>query len=139
MGFGDHKIEIDGEHKHGTIFIHSHPVLIKENLPILIMHLNHLVQILARKNNEPPIFFDINNYRKERENLIIELARAAARKVTATKQDISLPAMNSYERRLVHTELAVHPEVTTESVGSGKARYVVVRPILDEKQAKSQS
>ena len=37
--------------------------------------------------------------------------------------------MNSYERRLVHTALAIHPDVTTESVGEGKERYVVIKPI----------
>ncbi|MBI2506918.1 MAG: hypothetical protein HYW00_02165, partial [Candidatus Colwellbacteria bacterium] len=37
-------------------------------------------------------------------------------------------AMNAYERRLVHTELAMRPDVTTESVGT-ISRYVVVKPI----------
>jgi predicted RNA-binding protein Jag len=29
----------------------------------------------------------------------------------------------------VHMELAVHPEVKTESAGEGKERYVVIKPI----------
>ena len=37
--------------------------------------------------------------------------------------------MNSYERRLVHVELAVHPSVTTESAGEGRERYVIIKPI----------
>jgi spoIIIJ-associated protein len=61
--------------------------------------------------------------------LIGELARAAAKKATATKTEISLPAMNSYERRLVHVELAVRPDVKTESAGEGKERYVIIKPI----------
>jgi spoIIIJ-associated protein len=75
------------------------------------------------------VFLDVNNYREERKTLIAELARAAAKKAVATKNDIPLPTMNSYERRLVHTELAIHPEVKTESMGEGKERYVVIRPI----------
>lgn len=129
MGFGDFKVEFDLEHRHGSIFIYDNPTLIKENLPVFVESLNHLAQLLAQKNKEDSLFIDINNYRKEREGLIVELARAAARKALATKEAIPLPAMNSYERRIVHVELAAHPEVQTESQDSGKDRYVVVRPI----------
>lgn len=129
MSFTDYKVEIDAEHRHGTVFIHNDPGLIKENLPLLVESVNHLVQLIARRKDQPPIFIDINNYRKEREALIIELARATARKALSTKREIPLPAMNSYERRLAHIELASHPEVKTESVGRGHNRYVVVKPI----------
>jgi len=126
-GFADWGVEIDAEHNHGSIFIRDHQALIKENLPVLVESLNHLVQLVAKKYEVTPIFFDINNYRRERENLLVELARAAARKVIATKEEISLPAMNSYERRIVHMELAAHPEVVTESYGSGRERFVIVK------------
>lgn len=132
MGFDDYTFEIDEEHRHGRIFIHNHPGLIKEHLPAILESLNHLVQLIAKKENEPPFFFDVNNYRREREELITELARAAARKAVATKESISLPAMNSYERRLIHVELAAHPEVTTESAGADRERYVVVKPIREK-------
>lgn len=129
LRLNDYTLEIDAEHRHGTLFIHEDLSLIQENLPVLVESINHVIQLVARKNNQPPIFLDINNYRRERENLIIELTRATARKVLATKQEIPLPAMNSYERRLAHLELAVHPDVTTESFGRGRNRYVVVKPI----------
>jgi len=129
MGFNDYKVTIDPEHRRGSIFIYDTPTLVKENLPALVSNINHLTQLIAKKKNEEAIFFDVNNYRHDRENLIGELARAAAKKVHATKTNVSLPIMNSYERRIVHTELAIHPEVTTESVGEGKERYVIVKPI----------
>ena len=52
-GFSDYKIEIDSEHNHGVVFIHTDPGLIKENLPIIVESLNHLLQLLTRKNNLP--------------------------------------------------------------------------------------
>jgi len=128
-GFAEYKLEVDPEHRHATIFIHTDIGLIKDNLPNIVESLNYLVQLLARKHNESPYHIDVNNYRKERENLIAELARATARKVVATKQEVPLPIMNSYERRIAHTELAAHPDVRTESVGKGSGRYVMVRPI----------
>ena len=88
--------------------------------------------MVAKKNQKESIFLDINNYRHDREVLIAELAKAAAKKVFTTKQPVSLPAMNSYERRIVHVELALHPEVKTESAGEGKERYVIIMPITTE-------
>ena len=119
MGFSDFRVEIKPERKRASVFIYDNPALIKENLLVLVDSINHLLRMMAKKQNQPTIFFDINNYRQERENLIAELARAAAKKVLQTKEHIQLPAMNSYERRLVHVELAIHPEVTTESIGTG--------------------
>jgi len=132
IGFNDYRIEVQPDQRRGLIFIYDNQYLVKENLSVMVDSLNHLFQMIAKKNNQPPVFFDINNYRQERENLIVELARAAAKKVLTTKKEISLPAMNSYERRLVHVELAVHPDVRTESIGVGKERYVVVKPITEE-------
>lgn len=129
MGFRDYRVDIKPEEKHGALFIYDGGDFLKENLPGIVESVNHLFQMIAKKNEAELIFLDVNNYRQERETLIAELARAAAKKVVATKNEVSLPAMNSYERRLVHVELAVHPEVKTESAGEGKERYVVIRPI----------
>jgi predicted RNA-binding protein Jag len=137
MEFREYRVEIDDEHRHGAIFIYDHPALIKEHLPVLVESMNHLTQLVAKKNSLTPIFFDFNNYRQERQNLIVELARAAAKKALATKMEVSLPAMNSYERRLVHVELAIHPEVVTESMGDGRERYVIIRPSRENDVAKS--
>jgi spoIIIJ-associated protein len=104
----------------------EHPFL-KANIPQIVQDFNHIAQLIAKKNDEPSFFIDINNYRLERERIITELARAAARKAVATKAEISLPAMNAYERRIIHVELAARPEVKTESVGTGKSRYVIVK------------
>lgn len=137
LGFDDYKVDVDAEHHHARLFIHNDPGLVKENLPVMVESFNLLLQLLAKKRNEQPIFLDVNNYRSERESLIVELVRAAARKVVATQKEIPLPVMNSYERRLAHLELAHHPDVFTESVGKGKSRYVVVKPISERSESQA--
>ena len=129
VGFTDYRLEMSEDGNRNSLFIYENETFIRENLPMIVESLNHVLQMIAKKNDAKPIFLDVNNYRHEREGLIAELARAAAKKVTATKQEVSLPAMNSYERRLVHVELAVHPDVTTESLGEGKERYIVIKPL----------
>jgi len=131
VGFKDYRLEIKIDERRGSVFIYEDQEMIKENLPAIVEAVNHILQMVAKKNEVEAIFLDINNYRHDRERLIAELARAAAKKAAATKTDVALPAMNSYERRLVHMELAMHPNVKTESAGEGKERYVIIKPILE--------
>lgn len=98
-------------------------------VPDFVKDFKYILNILARKENQGLYFVDVNNYRKERERLIIELAKAAAQKAIAIKGEVRLPAMNAYERRLVHMELSMRPDVKTESVGEGRERGVVVKPL----------
>lgn len=127
MGFGDFKTEVDLAHRNASIVIYEQPPGFRDYIPLFVESLNHLSHIIAEKHGESAMFIDVNNYRKEREKLLSELARAAARKVVATKEPVTLPAMNSYERRLIHMELAGRPDVLTESEGNGRERYVTVR------------
>ena len=76
---------------------------------------------------EKALVVDLNYYRKERERLIAELARAAAKKATVTREEVELPPMNAYERRLVHLEITTHPDLKTESAGIGKERHVIIK------------
>lgn len=132
MGFRDYRLEMR-EGNRAAFFVHDGGVLIDENLPLLVESFNHLFQLHARRDRIETIYFDINNYREERERLLENLARAAAKKASSTKQQVTLPAMNAYERRIVHLSLALHPEVITESMGEGKGRYVIIKPIEESK------
>ncbi len=138
MGFRDYHLEIDAEEGRGSLFIYESSPFLNENLPLIVDSVNHIIQMIAKKNQARAFFLDINHYRRDRENIIAELARAAAKRAATTKEEISLPAMNSYERRLVHVELAIHPDVTTESTGAGKDRYVIIKPIGARKKTASE-
>lgn len=128
MGFEDFSANYDSESSRFLIFINEGEFF-KKFLPVFVTNLDYLARLISDKSGEETVFIDINNYRRERENIILELARAAARKASATSQEISLPAMNGYERRLIHVELSAHPDVKTESVGEGRERYIIVKPI----------
>jgi spoIIIJ-associated protein len=96
-------------------------------------NLNDLQRILrllvVKKISEPPLFLlDINGYREKRETFLKELSREIAEQVVKTKKSAMFQPMSSYERRIVHLELAERPEVVTESIGEEPERKVVVRP-----------
>src|SRR3989338_946206 len=94
MGFKQFRVEINPEFRHGMIFIEDYPPYVKENLGHFVENVNRIMQLVAKKNEWPLMFFDINNYRRQRETLITELARAAAQKALATKKEMTLPPMN---------------------------------------------
>jgi len=128
MGFDDFRVDFDESTRKFIVLINDR-VANKENLPMLVLNIERIGRLIAKQLEHPPIIVDVNYYKKERESLIVKLARAAARKAAATGESIPLPIMNSYERRIVHTELAVRPDVETESTGENRGRHVVVRPI----------
>ena len=98
---------------------------------------DHVVRLLvARKlgatEEKNPLTFivDVNDYRKSRTNYLVEIARNVARRVLQTQKAEALAPMSSYERKLVHTELAGYKEIQTESIGQEPRRRIVVKPQL---------
>lgn len=129
IGFRDASVDFDETNKRIIIFIEDE-LAGPGNVPDLINHFSRILKLVAKKFDEGPVTVDVNNYRKEREKLIIELARAGARKASTTKKEVALPPMNAYERRLVHSELSLRPDIKTESIGEGSGRQVIIK-ILD--------
>lgn len=86
--------------------------------------------ILKKQLGDVPLLrLDINNYRSLRGEALKELAKKAARRARFYKQPVVLEAMSAYNRRIIHTELAAHPDIKTESTGEGTQRRVVVKYI----------
>ncbi|OGY56154.1 MAG: hypothetical protein A2Y84_00875 [Candidatus Colwellbacteria bacterium RBG_13_48_8] len=127
IGFDNVRVESDNEEDKISVFIKDHSVA-PARLPELVLSLTHLAKQIAKKSGDDRISVDINDYHKEREVLITRLAKAAAKKAAVTGESVSLPAMNAYERRIVHTELAIRPDVETESEGEMRERHVVIKP-----------
>ncbi len=92
--------------------------------------IQHLARLLTRKKTEEKIKFviDINSYRREKNDNLIELAKEAASKALQEKRSIIMKPMSNYERRLVHLELSKNEAVVTESIGEGEERKIVVKP-----------
>lgn len=128
MGFDDFSINFAPDSKRFSIFINNAQFL-EKYLSQMVSDLDFILKTIARRRGLDLVFVDVNNYRKEREDLILKIAKAAAKKAVMDKAEVPLPPMNAYERRIVHSELAVHPDIKTESQGEGKERRVIIKPI----------
>lgn len=127
MGFNEAEATVQEEHRKILIMVDDE--LIRANVATILPALEHLINLMIHRDNLPAYVIDINYYRRERERLIVELAKAAAKKAMMTKSEVSLPVMNAYERRLVHVEISTHPDLKTESIGTGKDRHIVIQLI----------
>jgi spoIIIJ-associated protein len=126
MGFPEAQVTVDDEHHKVSIVIDDENV--RAQLPTILPALEHLINLILRKTKLPAYVVDLNYYRRERERLIVELAKAAAKKAAMTKGEVALPPMNAYERRLVHVEISTNPDLKTESVGAGRDRHIIIQP-----------
>lgn len=94
--------------------------------------LQHIIRCVLRRHldTNTHIMVDVNGYRARREKSLFGLAEEVARKAQRTGRPVALGPMNALDRRTIHTALAAHKEVSTESMGDGLQRQVVVHPVF---------
>ncbi len=94
--------------------------------------LEHVLRTMVTKEYGTAIqalSVDVNDYRKLRASHIRDVARQAVMRVRSTQKAEALMPMTSYERRVVHMELASMSDVATESVGQDPQRRIVIKPL----------
>jgi spoIIIJ-associated protein len=92
--------------------------------------LQYLVRLIASRTtkSKTPIMIDVENYKQQRYDDLRILALNVAEQVKSKGSSIRLEPMPAFERRIIHMTLANDSEVTTESVGEGASRKVMVLP-----------
>lgn len=85
--------------------------------------------VLSKKSGEfKRVSIEVGDYKKNRSEYLTNLALQTKERVLATNKEIYLPDLKSWERRIVHMLLAEDKEVSSESIGEGKDRVLVVKP-----------
>ena len=131
-----HEVEIeDGEEERKIIKISFEG----ENLGYMIGNhgrhldsLQYVMSLLLRKRFKEDFYFivmlDVSGYRKERISKIEEIALRKADDARLLAEDVDLEAMKPSDRRIVHMILQQFDDITTESQGEGRDRYVRISP-----------
>jgi spoIIIJ-associated protein len=108
---------------------------INENLGLLIGRrgetlaaLQLIVSLIVshRTKHRMRIIVDAENYRERREENLRSLALRVAQQVRSYRRSIALEAMPPHERRIVHLALSESTDISTESIGEGEERRVVI-------------
>jgi len=93
--------------------------------------LQNLLKIILNKKLEketiPPFVLDVADYWQKKEKNLVSLAQEAAEKVKSNQREMVLDPMSPRERRIIHLTLSKISGVTSESIGEGKERRVVIK------------
>jgi spoIIIJ-associated protein len=95
-----------------------------ETLAALQLVVNLIVR--NRTKRRMRIVVDAENYRQRREENLRSLAFRVAHQVRVNRRSVALEAMPPNERRIVHMALADYKDISTESIGEGDERRVVI-------------
>jgi len=96
-----------------------------------LFEIQHLVKLIIRKKLPDMVSYyislDINDYKKNKEEYLQDLARTTADEVSLLKKEKELPSMPSGERRIIHAALGERTDIISESIGEEPDRRVVIK------------
>ncbi len=97
----------------------------------VISNIQFILGKIIQKKMKQRLFidFDVNGYKKKKEQYLKELARDYAQEVSFTKKIKTLPSLSSYERRIIHLALQNKNGVKTESRGQEPNRKIIIKPV----------
>ena len=92
--------------------------------------LQYMVNFIASRKLKSGVrvIVDVAGYRKRRHEELQNLALRVAELVKSSRRSITLEPMPAVERRVIHLTLRNDPEITTQSMGYGDSRKVIVSP-----------
>jgi spoIIIJ-associated protein len=91
--------------------------------------LEYIFNLMMKKDPDSRISvnLDVEGYKKEKVDKLIERAKETAKKVKKTGESEELPPMTSKERKKVHKAINGINGVDTESKGKGRERRILVK------------
>lgn len=92
--------------------------------------LKSILRTALKLEKAPFILLDVDGYRRMQEDKVRRIAEQKADFVRRTGSRVALSPMSAYFRRIVHTHVSETPalaDLTTESVGEGEYRQVVLK------------
>lgn len=97
---------------------------------LTLASLQYLVRLMVSNETKSreSIIIDIEGYKQRRQQALEGLARQMAEQVKMQGKPYAFEPMSSFERRIIHVTLTGDPDVTTESVGIGEGRKVILMP-----------
>lgn len=96
-------------------------------------------QIMSRKKEEGSpagefkrVTLDVGGWRKQKEEELKARAEESGKQVLETKKEIELEPMSAWQRRIVHMVISETNGLSSESVGEGRDRHVVIKVKSEE-------
>lgn len=123
---------IDDDIIHIAISTSHNSILIGKNGRTL-QALNEVVRLAlsTRFKKRIRVLLDINEYKIDKYEKVVSIAKRVAKEVQKTKVDAVLDPMPADERRVIHKALTRFSNIKTESVGSGRNRQISIKYVAE--------
>ncbi len=103
-------------------------------------------QIISRKLRQPEgspesgfkrVILDVEGWRKQKEEDLKARSAEWAKQVLGSGKEMELEPMSPWQRRVVHMVIDEMGNLSTESVGEGRDRHIVIKPKGQSSDAKT--
>ncbi len=103
--------------------------------------LEHIVERMASQavGDRVNMNLDVNNYRRRREENLIQRVQEIAQRVASTGREMHLEPLCARERRIVHLQVVNIPGIRTYTVANSNGKHVVVAMAEGEESAGEKS
>lgn len=96
-------------------------------------------QIMSRKvgENSPAgefkrVILDVSGWRKQKEEDLKIQAEAWGKQVLETGKELELEPQSAWQRRIIHMVISETSGLSSESMGEGRDRHIVIKPAAKE-------
>ncbi|MDP4161495.1 MAG: RNA-binding cell elongation regulator Jag/EloR [Bacillota bacterium] len=123
------EVKRDGKHVHFLLSGEKIALLIGKRGQTL-NSLQYLTQLVINRFSDQylTVLLDAEDYRKRRNDTLVQLAHRLAQKAVKSGKDVALEPMPSYERKVIHAALFENKRVKTFSDGAEPHRHIVISP-----------
>lgn len=73
------------------------------------------------------VILDVEGWRKQKEEELVVSTQSWAKQVLESKKEVELEPMSPWQRRIVHMTISETEGLSSESVGEGRDRHIVIK------------
>jgi spoIIIJ-associated protein len=77
------------------------------------------------------VVVNVGDYREKEEDYLKSLAASTAQRARETGEPQNLYNLKPWQRRIIHLTLSEEKDLSTESMGEGEERYLIIKPKSD--------
>lgn len=100
-----------------------------ESLDALQLLVNQMVARKVGETGFKRVVIDVEGWRKQKEEELIKSAQSWGKQVLESGKPLELEPQSSWQRRVVHMSISEMPGLESESMGEGRDRHIVIKPV----------
>ncbi len=105
-----------------------------ESLDGLQLLINQIMSKKAGESEFKRVILDVEGWRKQKEEELSQRANEWGKQVLETGKDLDVEPQSSWQRRVVHTVISEMGGLSSESIGEGRDRHIVIKVKTDKDQ-----